>query len=98
PESHTLSLHDALPICSETVAAGISRRSLARALAQAATDVPGITRASAVVRRRRAVVDATTLLRDPGDLADRAQERVERLLDSLADRKSTRLNSSHVKI
>ncbi len=69
---------------SETVAAGISRRSLARALAQAATDVPGITRASAVVRRRRAVVDATTLLRDPGDLADRAQERVERLLDSLA--------------
>ena len=68
----------------DSLAAGISRRSLARALAQAATDVPGITRASAAVTRRRAVVDATTLLRDPGDLAERAQERVDRLLDSLA--------------
>lgn len=68
----------------ESLAAGISRRSLARALAQAATDVPGITRASAAVKRRRAVVDATTWLRDPGDLAERAQQRVESLLDSLA--------------
>jgi putative intracellular protease/amidase len=68
----------------DAVTAGISRRSLARALTHAATDVPGVTHASASVSRRRAVVDAATPLRDPGDLAERAQQRVEALMASLA--------------
>lgn len=68
----------------DSVVAGVSRRSLARALAQAASGVDGVSRASASVRRRRAVVDASTPLRDPGDLAERAQRRVEAVLDSLA--------------
>lgn len=68
----------------DSVAAGLSRRSIARALAHATTDLDGISSASTTVRRRRAHVDAVTPLRDPGDLGDRAQQRAEAVMESLA--------------
>lgn len=68
----------------DTVAAGVSRRSIARALARATTDIDGITGASTSVRRRWAAVRAVTPLRDPGDLAVRAQERANAVVESLA--------------
>lgn len=68
----------------EGVAVGVSRRSLARALSQATTDVAGITNATTSLGHRYAVIDATTPLRDPGDLAEQAQRQVDRVMESLA--------------
>lgn len=69
---------------SDTVVAGMSRRSLERTLTQATVGIAGVTAASAAVRRRRGVVNAVTPLRDPGDLPVRVQERVDTVMESLS--------------
>jgi hypothetical protein len=69
---------------SEEVTVDISRRSLARAVANAATSTPGVSDASSVVKRRQVRVAATTPLRDPGTLAQQARQRAEATMESLA--------------
>jgi hypothetical protein len=65
------------------VVAGIARRPLSRALAAAATDVDGISRATATVRKRRARVVATSLVRDTTGLPERTQRHLQEWVDGL---------------
>lgn len=67
----------------DDVTAGISRRSLGRVLAVAAGQVPGVDRARAALRGRRAKVWVLTPQRDPGRVADQVRRRVGDTLQSL---------------
>lgn len=60
-----------------TVQAGVERRTLGRAMAAAAGDVDGVSRATARVRGRRAKVVATTHLRDASGLPERVRDHVQ---------------------
>jgi hypothetical protein len=73
----------ALVPLTDGVQVGTDRRSLARALAARTREVDGIAEARARVRRRRADIVATTWLRDPGDLKERAVRHVTDWLDGL---------------
>jgi hypothetical protein len=66
-----------------SLTAGITRRSLQRALAARAEELDGISSASAKVRRSHASVAATTRLRDPGDLRQRLADQLTGWLDGL---------------
>src|SRR5690606_41186270 len=79
---YTLSLHDALPISARSAAAG---------LAGPHCRLPG--RRQQAMNRRSAIVLVTTSFPISGDGSEAAGSFVSDL-----DRKSTRLNSSHVKI
>ncbi len=74
----------ALTTDTDAVTADISRRSLARAVAHAVANTPGVESASATVGRRRIRVRARTLLRAPNGLADQARQRAQAVVDSLA--------------
>jgi hypothetical protein len=71
--------------------AGITRRSLQRALAACAEELDGISAASAKVRRGRASIAATTGLRDAGDLRQRLADQLAGWLDGLGLVKAPRL-------
>ena len=75
----------------ENLTSGTTRRSVQRALAARATEVDGISGASAKVRRGRASVAATTGQRDPGDLQDRLSGQLTGWLDGLGLVRSPRL-------
>src|SRR5690606_40840310 len=89
---YTLSLHDALPILFKTLAAG-AERAETRVLAYS-TSSP----LAAVIRPESITVsgDAPTAGRTVE--AIRLRQSPERIVMADEDRKSTRLNSSHVKI
>src|SRR5690606_39703559 len=98
PARYTLSLHDALPIFAEdlrVVAVGqvVGPAAEGEVLALVGVELAG---ALEVRERARPVVDAQARLAALELLLGR--ERALRLLLRLGDRKSTRLNSSHVKI
>jgi hypothetical protein len=59
------------------VVAGVERRTLGRAMAAAAGDVDGVSKATARVRGRRAKVIATSHLRDTSGLPERIQDHVQ---------------------
>src|SRR5207249_8557756 len=85
---HTLSLHDALPIFAARVPSGVRR-----------IDSPGAERelrrtAGARHGRRRGRVSAGPIHEREPTVGPEQED----LADVLADRKSTRLNSSHVSI
>jgi uncharacterized protein DUF6286 len=73
-----------LAVAAPELVAGITRRALRRDAAAAAHDVAGVTRAAAKLSGRRLRVRVETLLRDPGDLAERVQQAVAARLDLLA--------------
>src|SRR5690606_42099045 len=95
PHAHTLSLHDALPICRALDAA----KGVARRLARPFISVPTIASTDAPASRGLVVYDdahrpavVEQLARNPEVVI------VDTAVIAAADRKSTRLNSSHVKI
>src|SRR5207247_7348796 len=95
PSSHSLSLHDALPISSHELRTPLTALSgeLELALAQAPTHRelrPGLSRALDQVVAMRELVEALLLLSRVRNLGDAAAE-----FEAVKDRKSTRLNSSH---
>ncbi len=68
-------------VCEDTAEAlATNRRSLRRALTRAALDVDGAERVDVKVKRRRARLDVSTPLRDPGDLSERVTAAAEQLL------------------
>jgi hypothetical protein len=78
------------------VTATLSTRSVARVLENAATSVPGIERAAAQVRRRRARLAVTVPLRDPGEVARigaEARDSAAAALDALNLRAAPRLRT-----
>src|SRR5690606_41528764 len=95
PQFYTLSLHDALPICEQARELAVGHREPEAVHGDAeAARAP----ADAQVAHRRdleAAADAHALDQCDGRMAA-APHREHRLVDQ--DRKSTRLNSSHVKI
>jgi len=78
------------------VTVGVARRSLSRGLAAAATDVDGISGASAKIGGRRAKVTATSELRDVDGLQPRLQTHLEEWIAGLRLIRPPRL-SVHVK-
>lgn len=74
----------ALATDADAVTADISRRSLARAVANATAETPGVEGASATVTRRRVRVRASTPLRAPDGVAEQARGRAQAAVDSLA--------------
>jgi uncharacterized protein DUF6286 len=65
------------------VEAGVERRTLAKAMAAAATEVDGVSEAVARVRRGRATVIATSRLRDTSGLPERVQDHLQTWVDGL---------------
>ncbi len=65
------------------VTAGVDRRTLQRAAATAATDVDGISSATARVSRRRVAVSGVSRLRDPSGLQDQLTGRMQSWVDGL---------------
>src|SRR5207249_5506688 len=86
PELYTLSLHDALPISISNIVDITNYVMLAIGQPVHAYDLDRVRGKRIDVRRAREGEKMTTL------------DDVERSLDSSIDRKSTRLNSSHVSI
>ena len=66
-----------------TVEAGVERRTLGKAMAAAAGDVDGVSKATARVRGRRATVVATSRLRDASGLPERIRDHVQTWTDDL---------------
>jgi hypothetical protein len=66
-----------------TVEAGVERRTLGKAMAAAAGDVDGVSKATARVRGRRATVVATSRLRDASGLPERIRDHVQTWTDEL---------------
>src|SRR5207253_9303743 len=91
PATHTLSLHDALPICAPPPSLSPSRRGRAASR----RDVPHARAHAArgLARERRRLT-----LGRASELAHAGRARARRSPRRRRDRKSTRLNSSHVAI
>jgi uncharacterized protein DUF6286 len=83
-----------LAVAAPDLVAGITPRALRRDAAAAAREVAGVTRASATLHGRRLRVRADTLLRDPGDLAERVRQAVTARLDLLAPVRPVRVRAS----
>ena len=73
------------------VEAGVERRTLARAVAAAASDVDGVSRARARVRGRRVTVISTSHLRDVSGLPERLRDHLQTWMDGLGLVESPRL-------
>ncbi|ALE86112.1 DUF6286 domain-containing protein [Pseudonocardia sp. HH130629-09] len=78
----------------EKLDSGITRRSLNRSLADAATDVDGITKASVKNTGRRAAVTAHAAFGDPRDLRDRVRSAVAQRLDAVGPARSPKITVS----
>ncbi|MFP5019325.1 DUF6286 domain-containing protein [Pseudonocardia phyllosphaerae] len=76
------------------VAAGVTRRSLEKALADAADGVDGIGRASATSGRRRATVRARSVFGDPTGLRDDVRTAVTERLDAIGPARRPRVSAS----
>src|SRR5207302_8069725 len=93
PQLHTLSLHDALPISSDLARVVVDDQEIDGILAENAQRLAG--------RARRQDEEARALelaLFDGGRGFGRIHQQNRDRGEPLGDRKSTRLNSSHVKI
>src|SRR5207249_5749105 len=90
PELYTLSLHDALPISPTEGADGRVPRERRASTARDARQVPAVTSMADPMRSEEVTLkDRRRVVIRPSRLSD---------AESLLDRKSTRLNSSHVSI